>query len=165
MTKPDRHPRVAPPPPPTELVSRPAPVDQELVAYVAAGDHRGLCEFAEGLGHRRDELWARAQELAVQEEEIARLVEGPVRLHPPAAAVVPAGAVAACLADLVAETGDDIATVGIALDVPPTWVRGILTGEITEVPPAYVERMCFALESSPRSCLGSSASHCTATPR
>lgn len=136
---------------PGDLVDRPAPVNEELGAYLAAGNHAALCQFAEVLGHRRDELFVSARELVVQEQEVAALVAGPeAQAHPG----VPPAAVAACLASLVAETGDDVATVGIALGVDPDWVRGVLLGEVSQIDAAHVESMCAALESTPEELFG-----------
>ena len=136
---------------PGDLVNRPAPIHEELGAYLAAGNHAALCQFAEALGHRRDELFVSARELVVHEQEVAALVAAPgAQTH----SGVPPAAVAACLASLVAETGDDVATVGIALGVEPAWVRGVLLGEVRQIDAAHVEAMCAALESTPEELFG-----------
>lgn len=148
---PDHIPRLASP---AALVDHPAPVDHQLTALLAAGDYAGLCEFAEALGNRRDQLCAREQELVVQETEVAALVGPPSQ---PGAGVVPAAAVAARLAALVVETGDDVGTLGIALAIEPAWVRGVLSGEISEIDAEHVQSMCAALESTPEELFGPAA--------
>lgn len=138
---------------PADLVAYPSPVDEQLAAYVAGGDRAALCEFAEALAAHRDRLWAQAKEVAAQEQALAALI--------PAGAsgddVVPAAAVAACLASLVVETGDDVATLSIALDLPPAWVRGVLSGEVTTIDTDHLQALCAALESSPQELFGPAA--------
>lgn len=124
---------------PADLAASPAPIDGALVEYVAAGDRQALGEVVEALGRRRDDLWRRSQDLAARQRALA---------GPAATAVTPA-AVAGFLAGLVAETGDDPATVAAGLDVDEAWVRAVLGGEVAEVDGAPIAAMCAALESSP----------------
>lgn len=138
---------------PADLVAYLSPVDEQLAAYVAGGDRGALREFAEALGEHRDRLWAQAKEVAAQEQAVAALI--------PAGAsdndAVPVAAVAACLASLVVETGDDVATLSIALDLPPAWVRGVLAGEVTTIDTDHLQALCTALESSPQELFGPAA--------
>lgn len=132
-----------------DLVGHPAPFDELLAPYLAAGDHAALCEFAEALGRHRDELWERAAAVAGDEHALATRegMGAPAPLVPPAA-------VAACLAAFVVESGDDIATVANGLGVDPAWARGVLTGDVTHVGLTHVEAMCTVLECSPEELLG-----------
>lgn len=142
---------IAPAPHPGDLVDFPAPVYEQLVALLVAGDRTAICQFAEALGHRRDELFVSARELVVREQEVAALVAAPGGQTQPG---VPPAAVAACLASLVAETGDDVATVGTTLGVDPAWVRDVLLGEVNRIDAAHVQAMCTALESTPEDLFG-----------
>lgn len=139
-------------PPAVELVDHPPPIDGYLGAYVAAGDHLGLCQLAEELGHRRDELSDRTREVLVQEQSVAALLVPPY--GPPDAVGIPPAAVATCLASHIASTGGDVATVGMALGVEPEWARGVLTGAVPVIDAAHVQAMCVALGSSPEELFG-----------
>ena len=132
-----------------DLVGHPAPVDGLLAPYLASGDHPALCQFAEALGRHRDHLWERAAAVAAQEQALA--TQGATGAPDP---VVPAAAVAACLAAFVVESGDDIATVANGLGVDPAWARGVLTGDVSHVDLTHVEAMCTVLECSPEELLG-----------
>ena len=149
-----------------ELVGQPAPIDEQLSAYAATGDHVALCEFAEALARHRDQLWARAGELAAGEMAAGqRTPTTDVGVGEAAAGVVPPAAVAACLAQLVVESGDDIATVGAAVGVDPAWARGVLTGEVAQVEVAHVQAMCAALEATPEELFGPCAESLHLGPR
>ena len=139
---------------PGDLVDLPAPIHEALGTYLVAGDRAAICQFAEALGHRRDELFASARDLVVQERDVAALVAAP---EGQAHSGVPPAAVAACLASLVAETGDDVSTVGTALGVDPSWVRDVLLGQVSRIDVAHVEALCAALESTPEELFGPGA--------
>ncbi|MFP5376878.1 MAG: hypothetical protein ACLGIO_08875 [Acidimicrobiia bacterium] len=131
---------------PADLATAPAPIDEALGSYVAAGDRRALCEVVQALGERRDELWRWSEDVAARERARAR--------PPPPEAVTPA-AVAGLVADLVADSGDDLATVASGLGVDEAWVRAVLAGDVAEVDPARVAAMCAALEVDPAELFGS----------
>ncbi len=145
----------APPASAIEVANLPAPIDDHLAAILAASDLTLLGEVAELLGSRRDELVEQARQLAVGESARAEL---PVpNRDAPASASAPTvhpAAIANCLASLIVETGDDAGTVAIALGVPASWVRGVLTGEITRIDPDHLAAMCAALETTPGELFG-----------
>lgn len=132
---------------PADLASAPAPIDEALVEYVAAGDRHALGEVVEALGRRRDDLWRRSQDLAARQRALAG----------PAPAEVTPAAVAGFVAGVVADTGDDLATVAAGLDVDEAWVRAVLGGEVAEVDGARIAAMCAALESDPEELFGPAA--------
>jgi hypothetical protein len=131
-------------PDPVELAWSEAPPRGQLLAWAEFGEARALAEFADVLGRRRDELWARAEELAARERQLG--LDSADTVVPDSVALA---GVAACIRSLLVETGDDVATVAAALDIDPQWARGVLTGEVTEVDPEQMQRMASALESAP----------------
>lgn len=146
--------RPGPPASAIEVVNLPAPIDDHLAAILATSDLTLLGQLAELLGSRRDELLEQARQLAVGESARAELrvsnrdapAASPPTVHP--------AAVANCLASLIVETGDDAGTVAMALGVPASWVRGVLTGEITRIDPDHLAAMCAALENTPGELFG-----------
>jgi cyanate lyase len=132
---------------PGDLASAPAPIDEALVEYVAAGNRHALGEVVEALGRRRDDLWRRSQDLAARQRALAG----------PAAVEVTPAAVAGFLAGVVADTGDDLATVAAGLGVDEAWVRAVLGGEVAEVDGARIAAMCAALEADPEELFGPAA--------
>lgn len=131
-------------PEPDRLAWSDAPPTDQLSAWAELGNSRALADFTEALGRRRDELWARAEELATRESELGLgsprpAIEGSVALS----------AVRACIRSLVVETGDDVASVASTLDLDPEWARSVLIGEVTELDPEHMHRMCAVLESTP----------------
>ena len=131
-------------PDPMELAWLEAPPRDQLSVWAELGEARALADFTEALARRRDQLWARAEELAAQERQLG--LDSADTVAPDSVALA---GVAACIRSLVVETGDDVATVAAALDVDPEWARGVLTGEVTEVDPEQMQRLASALESAP----------------
>jgi hypothetical protein len=126
------------------------PVVEHLAAWVVDyGDGTAFAEFAEGLAERRDELWERGREVASRELKLAgssptAAVEG----------VVAPAAVATFLRNRIVESGDDVATVATEVGVEAEWASAILTGEVDEVDPLQVQRMCRALDNTPNRLFG-----------
>ncbi len=121
-----------------------APAGPSLGAWAEEGNWRAVGGFAHALGKRREELWARGQELAMPEPETVP--------RPPGATAdeaVSVAAVATVIRSVIVETGDDVATVATGVGVDPGWARGVLTGQVTDVDPLQVHRMCQALEATP----------------
>jgi hypothetical protein len=62
--------------------------------------------------------------------------------------------VATFLRNRIVESGDDVATVATDVGVEAEWASAILTGEVDEVDPLQVQRMCRALDSTPNRLFG-----------
>lgn len=88
------------------------------------------------------------------ESEGLASVEGPGRLATTFGHPVDAAAVAACIRGLVDHSGDDVTTVATTLGVEPAWAERLLTGEVIEVDPVKVQRMCLALDSTQAALFG-----------
>lgn len=73
-------------------------------------------------------------------------------------------AVAAVIRSSIVETGDDVATVATSLGVEPGWARGVLTGEVVEVGPLQLNRMCLARHSTPHDLFGATGPGATTMP-
>ncbi len=116
----------------------------QLSAWAERGDTVALAEFAEALGYRCEQLWARADRLAARSQQLGLSLSD---LDAPDSVAL--AGVRACIRSLVVETGDDVATVAATLDLDPEWARGVLTGEVRQVDPEQMRRMAEALEAGP----------------
>ncbi len=144
---------------PGDLAWSDAPAGPSLGAWAEEGNWRAVAGFANALGKRREEMWARGQDLAMREHEMVP--------RPPEATAdeaVTVAAVASVIRSVIVETGDDVATVATGVGVEPEWARGVLTGQVTDVDPLQVQRMCQALEATPGELFGVPASGASVMP-
>lgn len=132
---------------------------EEMRRQVAVLGGRERFELAEALDQRHLQLGRWAEGLEVRGKRLARVVAPGGAPHREPEDVVgmrllPAAPATEQIVVLMVDTGDDLDTVSRGLGMRPSWVQGVVAGDIDVLQAGEASRLCAGLGLSPGQVFG-----------